>query len=275
VSLAGVPARDALDSAVVALAAAGVDTPRLDAELLLAHALGTDRARLVLDRDRPVEGPAVRAFQDAVRRRSAGREPVAYITGVRGFRRLDLHVDQRVLIPRPETEDLVEVALALAPGARAVDVGTGSGAVALALKDERPDLEVLATDVSDDALAVARANAVRLELDVTFLRADLLDGVPAVDAVLSNPPYVEDGAPLAPEIARHEPARALFAGPDGLAVVRRLVDQAGRSPARLLALEVGLGQGPAVAALARDAGFTEVELRRDLAGIERVAVARR
>jgi release factor glutamine methyltransferase len=275
VSLAGVPTRDALDSAVVALAAAGVDTPRLDAELLLAHALGTDRARLVLDRDRPVEGPAVRAFQDAVRRRSAGREPVAYITGVRGFRRLDLHVDQRVLIPRPETEDLVEVALALAPGARVVDVGTGSGAVALALKDERPDLEVLATDVSDDALAVARANAARLELDVTFLRADLLDGVPAADAVLSNPPYVEDGAPLAPEIARHEPARALFAGPDGLAVVRRLVDQAGRSPARLLALEVGLGQGPAVAALAREAGFAEVELRRDLAGLERVAVARR
>jgi release factor glutamine methyltransferase len=275
VSLAGVPTRDALDSAVVALAAAGVDTPRLDAELLLAHALGTDRARLVLDRDRPVEGPAVRAFQDAVRRRSAGREPVAYITGVRGFRRLDLHVDQRVLIPRPETEDLVEVALALAPGARVVDVGTGSGAVALALKDERPDLEVLATDVSDDALAVARANAARLELDVTFLRADLLDGVPAADAVLSNPPYVEDGAPLAPEIARHEPARALFAGPDGLAVVRRLVDQAGRSPARLLALEVGLGQGPAVAALAREAGFADVELRRDLAGLERVAVARR
>jgi release factor glutamine methyltransferase len=275
VSLAGVRARDALDSAVVALSAAGVDSPRLDAELLLAHALATDRTRLVLDRDRPVEGPAVRVFQDAVRRRAFGREPVAYITGVRGFRHLDLHVDPRVLIPRPETEDLVEVALALPPRARVVEVGTGSGAVALALKDERPDLEVVATDLSEDALAVARANAARLRLDVCFVRADLLDGVPDADAVVSNPPYVADGVPLAPEIARHEPAGALFAGPDGLAVVRRLVGQAGGSPAWLLALEVGLGQAAAVAALARAAGFAEFEARRDLAGIERVVVARR
>jgi release factor glutamine methyltransferase len=275
VSLAGVPARDALDSAVVALTAAGVDTPRLDAELLLAHVLRTDRARLVLDRDRPVEGPAVRAFQNAVRRRSVGREPVAYITGSRGFRHLELAVDPRVLIPRPETEDLVEVALALPPRARVVDVGTGSGAVALALKAERPDLEVMATDASDAALAVAGANAARLGLDVRLLRADLLDGVPDADAVLSNPPYVEDGAALAPEIERHEPAGALFAGLDGLGVVRRLVMQAGRSPARLLALEVGAGQAPAVAGLAREAGFAEVEVRPDLAGIDRVVAARR
>jgi release factor glutamine methyltransferase len=275
VSLAGVPARDALDSAVVALAASGVDTPRLDAELLLAHVLGTDRAGLVLDRDRPVEGPAVRAFQDAVRRRSLGREPVAYITGSRGFRHLELAVDPRVLIPRPETEDLVEVALSLPPRARVVDVGTGSGAVALALKAERPDLDVVATDASEAALAVARANAARLALDVRLLRADLLDGVPGADAVLSNPPYVEDGTALAPEIERHEPAGALFAGPDGLGVVRRLVAQAGRSPARLLALEVGMGQAPAVARLVREAGFPEVEVRPDLAGIDRVVAARR
>jgi release factor glutamine methyltransferase len=275
VSLAGVPARDALDSAVVALSAAGVDTPRLDAELLLAHALGTDRTRLVLDRERAVEGPAVRAFQDAVRRRAFGREPVAYITGVRGFRRIDLHVDPRVLIPRPETEDLVEVALGLPARARVVEVGTGSGAVALALKDERPDLDVVATDLSEEALTVARANATRLGLAVRFVRADLLDGVPGADAVLSNPPYVQDGAPLAPEIVRHEPTGALFAGPDGLAVVRRLVAQAGRSPARLLALEVGIGQAAAVAALARAAGFARADARRDLAGIERVVVARR
>src|SRR4051812_24746643 len=131
--MAGTPVREALDSAVIALGAAGVDTPRLDAEVLLAHALGVDRAALVIAPERPVEGGAVRAFQDAVRRRSVGREPVAYITGVKGFRHLDLHVDPRVLIPRPETETLVEAALDLPRGVRVVDVGTGSGAVALAL----------------------------------------------------------------------------------------------------------------------------------------------
>jgi release factor glutamine methyltransferase len=157
--MAGTPVREALDSAVIALTAAGVDTPRLDAEVLLAHALGIDRLTLLVDGEAPVQGRAVRAFQDAVRRRSVGREPVAYITGVKGFRHLDLHVDPRVLIPRPETETLVEAALGLARGARVVDVGTGSGAVALALKDERPDLVVTATDVSEDALVVARANA--------------------------------------------------------------------------------------------------------------------
>jgi release factor glutamine methyltransferase len=277
VAFGGVPVRDALDSAVVAIGAAGSDTPRLDAELLLGHALGVDRAALAMAPEREVAGPAVRVFQDLVRRRAAGREPVAYLLGRRGFRRLDLEVDARVLVPRPETELLVEAALGLPAGARVVDVGTGSGAVALALKDERPDLDVLATDVSDEALAVARANARRLGLDVAFRRADLLDGVGAVDAVVSNPPYVADAdrALLPPEVARHEPAVALFGGPDGLDVVRRLVRHAGASPARLLALEVGQGQAPAVAGLARAAGFDDVEVRRDLAGIERVMVGRR
>jgi release factor glutamine methyltransferase len=275
-ALRGVSVREALDSAVVALSAAGVDTPRLDAEVLLAHALGVERTALVLDRGRPVEGPAVRAFQDAVRRRAVGREPVAYITGVKGFRRLDLAVDARVLIPRPETETLVEAAVELIPrGARVADVGTGSGAVALALKDERSDLDVVATDSSPDALAVARANAARLGLDVAFVEGDLLDGAGEVDAVVSNPPYVEDGAPLAPEIVRHEPAVALYAGADGLAVIRRLAAQAGASAARLLALEVGMGQAAEVTAVLRAAGFAQTEARRDLAGIERVVVGRR
>ena len=274
-ALRGVPVREALDSAVVALSAAGVDTPRLDAEVLLAHTLGVDRTRLVIDRDRPVEGPAVRAFQDAVRRRSVAREPVAYITGTKGFRHIDLHVDGRVLIPRPDTEILVEAALDLPRGARVIDVGTGSGAVALALKDERPDLDVTGTDASPDALAVARANAARLGLDVRFREADLLDGAGEVDAVLSNPPYVEDGAPLQPEIERHEPPAALYAGADGLAVIRRLAAQAGASAARLLALEVGMGQADEVAAVLRDAGFATTETRRDLAGIERVVIGRR
>ena len=275
----GVTVREALDSAVIAIAAAGSQTPRLDAEVLLAAALGIDRTALFLDPAREVKGPAVRSFQAAVRRRSAGREPVAYITGTRGFRHIELAVDARVLVPRPETELLVEVAVQLLPdGARVVDVGTGSGAVALALAHERPDLHVLATDVSADALAVARANAARLGVgDVVFAHGDLLAGVGQVDAVLSNPPYVADGerASLAPEITRYEPPAALFAGADGLDVIRRLVPAAVAAGAGLLAIELGQGQARAVAALLEQAGFGEVEARRDLAGVDRVVVGRR
>jgi release factor glutamine methyltransferase len=273
----GASVREALDSAVIAIAAAGSDTPRLDAELLLAGALGVERVALVTDPRREVAGPAVRAFQDAVRRRSAGREPVAYILGRRGFRYIELAVDARVLVPRPETELLVEVGLELPAGARVVDVGTGSGAVALALKHERPDLDVVGAEVSADALAVARANAARLGLDVELVHGDLLEGVGEVDAVLSNPPYVaeRERATLAPEIVRHEPPGALFAGADGLDVIRRLVPAVARSDARLLAIEVGAGQAAAVGELVRDAGFAQVGARRDLAGIERVVVGRR
>jgi release factor glutamine methyltransferase len=272
--MAGTPVREALDSAVIALSAAGIDTPRLDAEVLLAHVLGLDRSAFVIDPERTVEGAAVRAFQDAVRRRAFDREPVAYITGVKGFRRLDLHVDPRALIPRPETETLVEAALETLPrGARVADVGTGSGAVALALKDERPDLDVIATDVSEEALAVARANGQRLGLDVAFVHGDLLAGVGEVDAVVSNPPYVEDGAELAPEIVRHEPALALRAGPEGLDVLRLLVPAAAARGARVVAVEVGAGQAAAVEAMARDAGFARNVRRADLAGVDRVVVA--
>ncbi len=262
--------RDALDSALVALNAAGVDTPRLDAEVLLAHALNADRAALVIDPDREVAGPAARWFQDAVRRRAIAREPVAYIVGRKGFRHIELEVDPRVLVPRPETEMLVEAGLELPDGARVVDVGTGSGAVALALKHERPDLDITGTDATADALAVARANGERLGLDVEWVEADLFDG--DFDAILSNPPYVEDGAKLPPELA-HEPRAALFAGSDGLEVIRRLVERA--ASAETLAVEVGAGQADAVADLARAAGFTTAAKRADLAGIERVVVARR
>lgn len=275
----GVPARDALNGAVIALSAAGCETPRLDAELLLADALGVARERLLID-DLTVSGPAVRVFQDYVRRRSAEREPVAYILGRRHFRRLELAVDRRALIPRPETELLVEIGLALPRGARVLDVGTGSGAVALALADERPDLSVAGSDRSLDALDLACANGERLGLDVRWLQADLLAGVPdEFDAVLSNPPYVREGerASLSREILRHEPASALFAGEDGLAVVRRLVEQAGaRERVRLLAVEIGQGQAGAVGELMRASGFTgEVRAERDLAGIERVVVGER
>jgi release factor glutamine methyltransferase len=276
----GASVREALDSAVIAIAAGGSDTPRLDAEVLLAAALGIDRTALFLDPRRQVTGPAVRAFQDAVRRRSVGREPVAYITGRRGFRHIELAVDARVLVPRPETELLVEVGVELlARGARVVDVGTGSGAIALALRDERPDLQVTGTDVSAGALAVARDNAARLGLagDVAFVEGDLLAGLGEVDAVLSNPPYVAEGerVALAPEILRHEPAGALFAGADGLDVIRRLVPAAVAAGARLAAIEVGGGQAAAVRALMVEAGFATVQVRRDLAGIERVVAGSR
>ncbi len=266
--------REALDSAVAGLGAAGVPTPRLDAEVLLAHVLGVDRTALFLDPQRELAPADAGAFRDVVRRRQQ-REPVSQLVGLRGFRHLELAVDRRVLTPRPETEHLVEVALSLPEGARVVDVGTGSGAVALALKDERPDLEVLATDVSTDALDVAWQNARALGIEVTFFHGDLLDPVDGpVDAVVSNPPYVRDGDDLPPEVARYEPPVALFGGPDGLEVIRRLVPQAFARGARFVALEVGEGQVPEVGAVFRAAGAAELHAVPDLAGIERVVVGR-
>jgi release factor glutamine methyltransferase len=275
----GTSAWNALDGAITAIAAAGCDTPRLDAELLLADALGVSRERLLVDRDLVVEGPAVRAFQNAVRRRAVQREPVAYILGHRGFRRLDLAVDPRALIPRPETELLVEVGLGLSRGSRVLDLGTGSGAVALALKDERPDLLLTGSDLSADALALARLNGERLSLDVEWMQADLLLGVPdEFDAILSNPPYVAESerASLAPEILRHEPPGALFSGSDGLDAIRALIAQvAERGRVRTVALELGAGQAGAVQELVRTAGFATVRAERDLAGIERMVVGER
>jgi release factor glutamine methyltransferase len=213
-----------------------------------------------------------------VRRRSVAREPVAYIIGRRAFRRLELTVDARVLVPRPETELLVEIGCELDRGARVLDCCTGSGAVALALKDERDDLRVSGSDLSDAALTVARANAERLGLDVTWQRADLLDGLAgSFAAILANPPYVPTSviATLEPEVARHEPALALDGGKDGLELIRRLVAQAARADIKLLAIEHGgEGQADAVADLCDEAGFSAIDRRRDLAGHERVIVAR-
>ncbi|MBV9804959.1 MAG: peptide chain release factor N(5)-glutamine methyltransferase [Solirubrobacterales bacterium] len=249
------------------------DTPRLDVELLLAFVLGTERAQLILDSRRELDPSEVTQFDALVARRAA-YEPVAYIVGRKAFRRITLAVDPRVLIPRPETELLVEVGLSLPARASVVDVGTGSGAVALALKDERPDLSVWATDVSSDALAVARENGVRLRLGVEFVQADLLSGVDrSFDAVLANLPYVAAGDELPPDVARYEPAGALFAGDDGLDVIRRLIRAAGDTP--LVALEVGFDQAQAVAGLLAEARTNSIEILRDLAGHERVVVGRR
>lgn len=277
-AFAGVTVRDALDGAVTAIGASGSETARLDAELLLAHALGVDRTRLVMEPTREVSGDAVQHFQDLVRRRSVMREPVAYLLGTKGFRYIDLQVDSRVLIPRPETELLVEVGLELPQHARVLDVGAGSGAIALALKQERPDLDVTGSDVSADALAVARANSVRLGLDVTFVTADLLDGAGGPwDAVISNPPYVaeRDRDTLPHDVLHHEPAAALFAGEDGLDTVRRLIEQVAATATPLLALEIGAGQAGEVAELMSAWSFTDTEARQDLAGIERVVIGRR
>jgi release factor glutamine methyltransferase len=275
----GTSVRDALDGAVTAIAAAGCETPRLDAELLLAHVLAVPRERLLIDRELVVAGDAVRAFQQAVRRRAFEREPVAYIVGRRGFRRLELLVDRRALVPRAESELLVECALALKDGSSVLDVGTGSGAVALALKDERPNLEVCGSDDSEQALELARANGRRLGLSVRWLRADLLDGVPdTFDAVLANLPYVAEGerSALAPEITHHEPARALFSGSHGLDAITALLAQLEhRRSVRLVALEVGARHASVVAGLVGSAGFQRVECLRDLAGFERVVTGHR
>lgn len=260
--------RDALSAAEDALRAAGCDTPRLDAELLIAHAMGVGREALFLDANGGVPPAATRRAMELVRRRVA-REPVAYILGKKGFRYITLHVDRRVLVPRPDTELLVELGVKLPEGARVHDVGTGSGAVALAIKHERPDLVVSASDASEDAVEVARGNAAALGLDVpvTVLSNGLPDG--EFDLVVANLPYVreDEWSTLEPELTRYEPREALVSGEDGLDAIRALVNEA---PAgTLLALEHSHAQAAAVRSLLLDA-----ETHRDLAGRERVTVGR-
>jgi release factor glutamine methyltransferase len=255
-------------------AAAGVE--RLDAQLLLLHALGrpaTDRAWLLAHDDEQMAPQAVQAFQACCERRAAG-EPLAYIVGSREFFGLELHVDARVLVPRPDTETVVEWSLeVLADTAapRVVDLGTGSGAIALAIAHRRTDAQVEAVDASADALAVASENARRLSLQVRFAQGEWLAGCSGpYDLIVSNPPYVAEGDEHLPAL-RHEPMQALVAGVDGLADIRAIVEQA---PPRLasdgwLLLEHGWDQAAAVRELLRAAGFADVVSRHDLAGIER------
>jgi release factor glutamine methyltransferase len=277
------PLREALGAAADGLAAAGVEDPRLDAEVLLAEATGWDRAALAVNPEREVPAAAARLFGEMVRRRLR-REPVAYIVGRKGFRDIELAVDRRVLIPRPETELLVELALERAP-ATLLDVGTGSGAIALAVAAELPGCAVTATDTSAAALEVAGANAERLGLGdrVRFL-AGTLPPEGDFDLILANLPYVAeaDRHSLQPEVSGWEPPEALFAGADGLDAYRALLGDGGRGFSRMatatptaLGLEVGEGQAGAVSELLSDAGFAAIETRRDLAGIERVVLGER
>ncbi len=259
----------------------GIQTPRLDAELLLAQLLGVERIHLYTHFDQPLRPEELAAFRELIKRRLSG-EPVAYLIGRREFRSLELAVDPRVLIPRPDTETLVEVALSLLPplgAARVVDVGTGSGAIAIALATARPELVIDAVDRSADAAEVARANVARHAPSVRVHVGDLLAPTSgAIDLVVSNPPYIpsDEIGRLAPEVQR-EPRLALDGGPDGLDVVRRLIAAAA---ARLgsggaIALEIGAGQAAATEELLRAAGFTELVRRSDLGGIERVVSGRR
>jgi release factor glutamine methyltransferase len=270
--------RDALATAVVRLAAAGVPEPRADAEVLLAHTLGADRTALVVRAAEPLDAVAAARFEAAVLRRLA-REPVAYITGEREFWSLPFHVDRRVLIPRPETETLVATALRLAPHAVDVlDVCTGSGAVAVTLARELAGATVVASDRFAPALAVAAENCLRLAPRVRLVQGDLLAPfrAGAFDLLVANPPYCAAGTVVQAEVRDWEPATALDAGPDGLDVVRALVDDATRVlvPGGWLAVEIGAGQAAAVVAQVT-ARYARVEVARDYAGIERVVAAQR
>ena len=249
---------------------------RIDAQLLHLHALGrapNDRAWLLAHDSDELSADVQERLEDWLHRRLAG-EPIAYITGVKEFFGLRLQVDARVLDPRPDTETLVEWALELLPPNtphRVLDLGTGSGAVALAVQHERPGCAVTAVDASTEALAVAHANAKRLQLPVQCVLSHWMDAVPGpFDLIVSNPPYVVENDPHLAALT-HEPLSALTSGADGLDDIRQIIAQA---PSRLtpggwLLLEHGWDQAPSVQALLREAGFVQVQSRKDLAGMDR------
>ena len=264
----------------------GVESPKLDAECLLAHALGCQRLQLYVDFDKPTHPDQRARFRELVVRRARDRVPVSQLLGSKEFWSLELDVTRDVLSPRPETETLVEATLSRLPdpnGAyRIVDIGTGSGAIALALARERPSAQVTATDISQPALQIARINADKLQLSerLRFLEGDLFGAVPGeqFDLVVSNPPYVarRDADALPPELA-HEPEVALFGGDDGFAVSSRLVAGAWDAllPGGVFAVELAPDQTERIAVECREVGLDEVETLRDLARRQRVVVARK
>ena len=263
----------------------GIETARLDAEILLAHALESDRLRLYVDYEKPVLAKERDRFRALVQRRAGERVPVSLLLGQREFWSLPFRVTGDVLTPRPETETLVEAALSKISDAesmvRILDVGTGSGAIALSLASELPHAEITATDLSSPALQIATENADHLHMRerIRFLAGDLFEPVASerFDLIISNPPYVarDDAASLPPELS-HEPDMALFAGADGLEVIRRLVAEAGNhlSPGGWLLMELSPEQIETVETELAEAGFSDVERRFDLARLPRVVGAR-
>jgi release factor glutamine methyltransferase len=263
--------------------ARGFSSPRLDAELLLGHAIGLDRVHLIIEADRPLDASELSRFRELIKRRRTA-EPVAYILGRREFFGLAIAVDRRVLIPRPDTEILVETALKrterLDAARRALDLCTGSGCVALAFARQRQSWQLTAVDVSADAIELGRQNAERLGLASTirFLVGDLYEPLPVderFDLITANPPYIP--APeverLEPGIREFEPTIALDGGPDGLRVTRRIIQGARKllAPGGVLALEMGYDQGPRVEELMQAVGLTRILRARDYGGHERVA----
>lgn len=255
----------------------GIPSSRLDAELLLGHVLGLDRVQLYLNFERPLTDDELERIRVVVRRRSA-REPLAWIVEKKEFYNRDFIVRPGVLVPRPDTETLIEAALKLMPDADPLyvaDIGSGSGCIGLTLAAERPGIRLYAIDRSPEALACTQANIVALDLKsrAVAIAGDLLGNFPAerpIDWVVSNPPYIADLSGLAPEVRDHEPRLALDGGPDGLAVYRRLIPQASKRVRQGLIVEVGAGQAPSVATLMSEAGLSDVQTFRDLAGTERV-----
>ena len=260
--------------------ARGIENPRLDAELLVAHALRIDRMRVILDGARPLEDAELASLRDLVKRRRSF-EPIAYLRGEREFYGLKFRVDKRVLVPRPDTETLVDVALSrsthVSMAMRQLDLCTGSGCVAIAMARQRPTARISASDLSPEALVVARENALRLgAYNVAFYTGDLF--VPFTgrrfDVITANPPYIPTGdlATLMPDVRDHEPRLALDGGADGLDLVRAIVSAAPDhlEDGGVLALEIGAGEAPATVKLLEERGFAEVRADRDIARIERV-----
>ena len=256
----------------------GVPSPKFEAQLLLAHVLETERLQLFMQFDRPMTADELAALRVPVRRRGTG-EPLAYITGTKEFWSLDFDVGPGVLVPRPDTETLVEQAKAFCDdGAVFVaDVCAGTGCVGIALASENPELKLYATEASPQALVFLKKNIARHELTTraAALRGDLLAPIPEarpIDVVVSNPPYIARRELARLEVARHEPGMALDGGPDGLDVYRRLVPEAARRARRAVLVEIGHDQGQAVAELFERVGLTGVRVVKDLARNDRVVV---
>lgn len=278
---------DVLQRSTEYLAARGVEDARLDAERLAAHVLGVDRLRLYLDFERPLSEVELDALRKRVVRRGL-REPLQQILGCQPFREITLRVTPDTLVPRPETEEVVDVALSeldrlSLPVPRVLDLGTGTGCIAISVAVERPEARVTAVECSAPALAVARENAVscgvaeRLRLLSGDLFSPLAEGE-RFDLIVSNPPYLtpDEWRQAPPEVRDHEPKAALVGGDDGLACYRRMFGEAPQclSPSGTVVVEIGATQGEAVAAIAREAGFRSVRVQQDLAGRDRVVVAR-